>query len=383
MNGTKIVVALLAAAVSCMSCGGPRGGARIETEHFGTTAGGDSVTLYRMINPSGASMEVIDYGCRVVKICVPDRNGVLDDVVVGYGDIESFETGAERFFGALLGRYANRIAGGRFELDGVEYALTCNEAPAGRPGHLHGGENGFDRRMWRAEPSINGDTARVVFTRLSPDGEEGYPGNLECRVAYSWCPGDVWRIEYGATTDKPTIVCMSQHCYFNLKGSRGGSVLDEVLRIEADSMTPNTPWYVPRGEIVAVEGTPLDFREPHAFAERINRPNEHMRIMGGYSANWVLRDRSGQLALAAELYDPATGRSIEVSTTEPGILIYTGRGLSGEIVGKYGPLEQYGGLILETIHYPDTPNNPHFPSCVLRPGERYGSVTEYRFSSRH
>ena len=355
----------------------------IEIIPFGIASSGDTVTLFRLTNPYGASMDVIDYGCRVVRLYVPDKNGKLDDVVLGYDDMGGYEFGEERFFGALLGRYANRIAEGKFLLDSIEYQLTCNNAPNGHPCHLHGGDMGFDRVMWQARPFQNADTVGIRFFRLSPDGEEGYPGNLNCEVIYYWTPDFTWRIVYHATTDKPTIVNMSQHSYFNLKGEAGGTILDNYLTVYADSMTPNNEGYIPTGDIVPVEGTPLDFRTPHTFLERIDQPNEHMRIMEGYSANWVLNNQSGELAHAATLYEPVSGRSLEVWTTEPGLLVYTGRLLSDRIIGKKGkPLSKFGGLILETIHYPDSPNKPHFPSCILRPGEEYSSVTEYRFKTK-
>ncbi|MDR3219063.1 MAG: galactose mutarotase [Dysgonamonadaceae bacterium] len=352
---------------------------RIESSHYGTTADGDSVTLFRLTNPSGAYLEVIDYGCRLIKLFVPDREGVLDDVVLGYGSLEEYETAPERFMGCLLGRYANRIAGGRFRLDSTLYQLTCNEAPNRLPGHLHGGFKGFDRVMWQAESFSRHDTVGVRFHRLSPDGEEGYPGNLTCDVIYYWLPNNTLRIEYSATTDKPTIVNLSQHIYFNLKGRRGGTVLDNELTVAADSMTPNNKAYVPTGEIVPVSGTPLDFRDRHTFLERINQPNAHIQLMGGYSANWVLRNQSGQLAKAASLKEPASSRILETWTTEPGLLIYTGINLSQNIIGKYGALSKYGGILFETLHYPNTPNEPLFPSCTLRPTEVYRSITEYRF----
>lgn len=366
---------------ACFSCIREKQ-ASVDVSLFGLTSNGDSVYQYRLINPGGATMDVIDYGARVVRLFVPDRNGKLDDVVLGYDSIESYEFGSARFFGALIGRYANRIADGRFTLDSVEYQLTVNNAPNGIPCHLHGGDLGFDRVMWDATPFQEGDTVGVKFTRLSPDGEEGYPGNLDCEVRYSWTPDNIWKIEYSASTDKATIVNMSQHCYFNLKGEGGGTVLDNYITIYADSTTPNNEGFVPLGVIEPVEGTPLDFREAHTFLERIDQPNEHMRIMQGYSANWVLNEQSGKLTHASTLYEEGSGRVLETWTTEPGLLVYTGRLLSEDIIGKNGrPLSKYGGLILETIHYPDTPNNPHFPSCVLRPGEEYRSVTEFRFST--
>ena len=206
----------------------------VSVEPFGTLSTGEPVTLYRLTNETGASMEVIDYGCRVVRICVPDRNGRIDDVVVGYGDITSFETGSERFFGALIGRYGNRIGNASFPLDGDTVHLTPNETLGGRPGHLHGGTKGFDRVMWQGKPLLEADRAGVRFSRLSPDGEEGYPGNLACTVTYWWTKDDVCRIEYEAATDKPTVVNLSNHTYFNLKGQNGGYVMDHELQVEAD-----------------------------------------------------------------------------------------------------------------------------------------------------
>lgn len=372
-------IALVSVVFLIYACSSPSKSS-IEIIPFGVTTTGDSVHLYRLTNTSGASMEVIDYGCRVVKLLVPDSNGVFDDVVLGYDDISGYEAGKERYFGALLGRYANRIANGKFSIDSIDYQLPCNDAPNGYPCHIHGGDMGFDRVMWKAMPIYKGDTLGIRFTRLSSDGEEGYPGNLMCEVTYYWTSDNTWRMELRAETDKPTIVNMAQHCYFNLKGSSLGTVLDNYLTVFGDSVTPNNTGYIPLGEIVPVEGGPLDFREPHTFLERINQPNEHMRIMGGYSANWVLNNQSGELAQASLLYEPTSGRKMEVWTTEPGLLIYTGRLLSEEVIGKRGrPLKQYDGIIFETMHYPDSPNKPHFPSCVLRPGEKYYSVTEYRF----
>lgn len=351
----------------------------VTTAFYGVTQEGDTVTQYTLTNASGAQFKVIDYGCRVTNIIVPDKEGKMADVVLGYENIKDYESGAERFFGALLGRYANRIAGGDFTIDSVQYQLSCNESPNGHPGHLHGGVKGFDRVMWKAEPIDSSDSLGIVFTRLSPHGEEGYPGNLDCKVTYFWTPENTWRIEYEAVCDRPTIVNMSQHSYFNLKGYDGGSILDHIVQINADSVMVNNPQYVP-ASVDAIAGGPLDFRTAHSFAERANSPNEHMKLMGGYSANWILRDHTGDLRYAATITDPQSKRQIEVYTTEPGLLIYTGIGLSAKIVAKGGPQQKYGGLILETIHHPDTPHHPEFPSCVLRPHEKYHSVTEYRFS---
>ena len=367
---------LSAGLVACLSSGAPK----VETEPFGSLSTGQPVTLYRMTNTQGASVEVIDYGCRVVRICVPDRAGRLSDVVVGYGDIASFESGSERFFGALIGRYANRINGARFELDGDTVSLTANEMLEGKPVHLHGGIQGFDRVMWRGEPLREASRSGVRFTRLSPDGEEGYPGNLDCTVTYWWTEDNVLRIEYEAETDAPTIVNLSNHTYFNLKGADGGSVMDHVLRVNADLYLQNNAQFVPEGPALPVEGTPFDMREPHRLDYALEIPNRQIEIMKGFSVCWVLRNQTDTLAAAADLYDPESGRSVEVWTTEPGLLTYTGRSLNEKMIGKdRKPLYPFAGMLLETLHFADSPNRPDFPTTVLRPGEHYRSVTEFRF----
>lgn len=359
------------------------GAPSVETVPFGQLSSGEEVTLYRLRSGSGASMEVIDYGCRVVRICVPDRNGVIADIVPGYDNIRDFETGSERFFGALIGRYGNRIANASFPLDGDTVRLTANECLAGCPGHLHGGTKGFDRVMWQAEPLVEADRAGVRFTRLSPDGEEGYPGNLACTVTYWWTKDDVCRIEYEAATDKPTVVNLSNHTYFNLKGQHGGYVMDHELQVEADHYFRNTAQYVPDGAMLPVEDTPFDMRSPHRIDYAIDTPDPQLQIMRGFSVCWALRSQTGELTRAANLYSPRSGRGVETWTTEPGLLTYTGRGLNGRMIGKNGvPLEKFGGMLLETIHFADSPNRPDFPSTVLRPGERYRSVTEFRFYTK-
>lgn len=355
----------------------------LETLPFGSLSSGDSVTLYRLTQTNGASMEVIDYGCRIVRICVPDRNGNLTDVVVGYGDIASFETGSERFFGALIGRYGNRINGAEFELDGKRIHLTPNELLDGKSVHLHGGTKGFDRVMWKGEPVTEKERVGVRFRRRSPDGEEGYPGNLDCTVTYWWQPDNTCRIEYEAVTDAPTIVNLSNHTYFNLKGANGGSIMDLVMQVNADHYLQNNTQFVPEGGPIPVAGTPFDLRKPHRIDYALDRPNRQIEIMSGFSVCWVLRNSSGALARAADLYDPNSGRGVEVWTTEPGLLTYTGRGLSEKIIGKNQiPLQQFGGMLLETLHFADSPNRSDFPTTVLRPGERYRSVTEFRFYTK-
>ena len=362
------------------SCSAPSAVPAVETEPFGTLSTGEVVTLYRLVNGTGASMEVIDYGCRIVSICVPDRDGRVDDVVVGYGDIRSFEMGKERFFGALIGRYGNRIGGASFTLDGEEVSLTPNETLGGKPVHLHGGTTGFDRVMWKGEPLVEKERAGVRFTRTSPDGEEGYPGNLVCSVTYWWSGGNVCRIEYEAVTDKPTVVNLSNHTYFNLKGGDGGYVMDHILWVDADFYLKNNEQFVPEGPALPVADTPFDMRSPHRVDYAIDVPNEHFRTMRGFSACWVLRGWNGELAKAADLWEPRGGRGVETWTTEPGLLTYTGRALNEKMTGKGGiPMEKFGGMLLETLHFADSPNRPDFPPTVLRPGEKYYSATEFRF----
>lgn len=373
-----VFTALAAVSFLASAC---NGGPDVECQPFGRLSTGEEVTLYHLTNGTGASMDVIDYGCRIVRINVPDRNGEIDDVVQGYDNIRDFETGSERFFGALIGRYGNRIANASFPLDGDTVHLTANESLSGCPGHLHGGDKGFDRVMWHTETLVESDRAGVRFTRLCPDGEEGYPGNLSCTVTYWFTKENVWRIEYQATTDRPTIVNLSNHTFFNLKGaSNGGYVMDHEMQVEADSYLPNDARYVPLGASEPVDGTPFDLRESHRVDYAIDTPNEHLRTMQGFSVCWVLRNQTGDLARAASLWEPRCGRGIELWTTEPGLLTYTGRLFSPEVVGKHGrAVEKFGGMLLETLHYPDSPNHPEYPSTVLRPGEIYNSATEFRF----
>lgn len=355
----------------------------VETESFGALSTGEPVTLYRLSNGTGSYMEVTDYGCRIVKICVPDRRGIIGDVVCGYGDIESFETGKERFFGALIGRYGNRINGASFVLDGEQVNLTANETLDGKPVHLHGGTIGFDRRMWNGETLREDGRIGVRFTRLSPDGEEGYPGNLQCAVTYWWDTNNTCKIEYEAVSDSPTVVNMSNHTYFNLKGNGGGYVMDNVLWVNADKYLMNNEQFVPQATSLSVENTPFDMRRPHRVDYAVDVPNEHYNLMRGFSVCWVLRDWDGTLKKAADLWEPRGGRGVETWTTEPGLLTYTGRGLNGDMTGKDGiPLEKFGGMILETLHFADSPNRPDFPSTVLRPSEKYYSSTEFRFYAK-
>ena len=356
--------------------------ASVTSEPFGTLSTGEEATLWHMVNASGASMDVTDYGCRIVRICMPDREGVMDDVVVGYGDLESFEK-KDRFIGPIIGRYGNRIDHASFTLDGVRYEVDANEKFGGEPVQCHGGRKGFDKFLWKGEAVVEPGRVGVRFHRLSPDGEQGFPGNLDTYVTYWLTDDNVVKLEYDATTDKPTVVNLSNHTYFNMRGSKGGYVMEHILQVEADTCVRNNTHFCP-DLLLPVDGTPFDFREPQRVDYRIDMPDEHLRIMRGMSACWAVRDWDSTLRKAADLYDPETGRGVQTWTTEPAILTFTGRTFSakGYPNGKYGPIQKFGGMLLETIHFPDSPNQDRFPSTILRPSEAYHSETEYRFYAR-
>lgn len=360
-----------------LSCS-PKAG--VSVSDFGNLSTGEPTKLYTIVNRSGASLQLLDYGARIVSIKVPDRDGKIGDVVVGFGDLDSFEH-KDRFIGPVIGRYGNRIDHSAFDLGGVHYNLVPNESFDGEPVQCHGGPQGFDRFVWESEPVQEEGRAGVRFHRLSPDGEEGYPGNMDAWVTYWLTDDNVVKAEYEATTDSPTVVNLSNHTYFNLKGDEGGYVMEHLLQVDADTCVQNNTHFCP-DKLLPVEGSPFDFREPHRVDYRIDMDNEHLRIMHGMSACWVLRNWDGSLRRAADLYDRKSGRGVETWTTEPTLLTFTGRTFNESYRGKYGPIEKFGGMLLETIHFPDSPNQPRFPSTVLRPGDRYYSTTEYRFYAR-
>lgn len=360
-----------------LSCS-PKAG--VSVSDFGNLSTGEPTKLYTIVNRSGASLQLLDYGARIVSIKVPDRDGKIGDVVVGFGDLDSFEH-KDRFIGPVIGRYGNRIDHSAFDLDGVHCNLVPNESFDGEPVQCHGGPQGFDRFVWESEPVQEEGRAGVRFHRLSPDGEEGYPGNMDAWVTYWLTDDNVVKAEYEATTDSPTVVNLSNHTYFNLKGDEGGYVMEHLLQVDADTCVQNNTHFCP-DKLLPVDGSPFDFREPHRVDYRIDMDNEHLRIMHGMSACWVLRDWDGSLRRAADLYDRKSGRGVETWTTEPTLLTFTGRTFNESYRGKYGPIEKFGGMLLETIHFPDSPNQPRFPSTVLRPGDRYYSTTEYRFYAR-
>ena len=329
---------------------------------------GREVYIYE-ISCGHLSLGVLSFGTIINYVKFKGR-----DIALGFNKIADY-LAANAYIGATVGRNANRKKNARFSLDGKEYTLTANEGK----NQLHGGVSGFDKKFYDVQTLENG----VVLSRISPDGEEGYPGNLACTVTYWFTKDNVWRAEYEAATDRPTIVNLSNHTYFNLKGQNGGYVMDHVMQVEADRYFRNTAQYVPDGAMLPVEDTPFDMRAPHRIDYAIDTPDPQLQIMRGFSVCWVLRSQTGELARAADLYSPRSGRGVETWTTEPGLLTYTGRGLNERMIGKNGvPLEKFGGMLLETLHFADSPNRPDFPSTVLRPGERYRSVTEFRFYAK-
>jgi aldose 1-epimerase len=341
----------------------------IERESWGTTPEGEPVERYTLTNSRGMSASLIPYGAILTALRVPDRHGAPADVVLGFDTLDGY-LGDHPYFGSAVGRVANRIARGRFTLNGREYHLAVNNGP----NHLHGGIVGFNHRLWTAE--LVGDSVRLSY--VSPDGEEGYPGTLSSTVTYSLTEENELRLDYHATTDADTPVNLTNHSYFNLAGS--GAILDHELTLMADRYTPVDDTLIPTGEIAPVRGTPLDFTTPHAIGARIARvPGP---APGGYDHNFVLNGGGGALALAARVREPGSGRGMEVLTTQPGVQFYSGNFLDGSLAGKGGTrYQKHEGFCLETQHFPDSVNHPEFPSTILRPGETYAHTTIYRFSA--
>ncbi|HWS99625.1 MAG TPA: aldose epimerase family protein [Pyrinomonadaceae bacterium] len=351
--------------------------AAVKQEPYGT-ADGKQVSIYTLTNRKGAEARITNYGGIVVSLRVPDRKGQMDDVVLGFDTLDEYVAGNPPYFGAIIGRYANRIAKGRFTLNGAEYKLATNNDP----NHLHGGVKGFDKVVWDARPLKTRGGAALELTYLSRDGEEGYPGNLRARVVYTLTDTNDLRVDYTATTDKDTVVTMTHHGYFNLKGQGNGDILDHQLTLNASRFTPIDPTSIPTGELRAVRGTPFDFTKRTAIGARIDQDDEQIKNGSGYDHNYVIDGRNGVLRRAAEAYEATTGRVMEVWTTEPGVQLYTGNFLTG-LKGKDGKTyARRTGFCLETQHFPDSPNHPNFPTTVLRRGGRLRSTTIYKFSAR-
>jgi len=354
----------------------------VEKKPFGKLSDGRPVMLYTLTGPRGLVVEVMDYGASLVRILTPDRAGKIGDVTLGFSNFKDY---AEKspFFGSVVGRVANRIADARFTLDGKAYKLAANNSPGDMPCSLHGGNVGFDKVLWQAEPCEIGGLPAVRLRYLSKDGEEGYPGNLNVQVTYSMTADNGLRIGYEATTDATTPVNLSNHAYFNLRGEGNGTILDHELTFSASRYTPVNKGLIPTGEIAPVKGTPFDFTTSHRIGERINDADEQLKFGGGYDHNFALDRKGTALELAATVYEPTSGRVMELLTTEPGLQFYSGNFLDGAIVGKSGkPYVYRSAIVLESQHYPDSINQPKFPSTILRPGETYKSSTVFRFSTR-
>lgn len=353
--------------------------AGVKRGDFGALPDGQKVELFTLTNANGVEVRAMTYGAIIVSIRTPDRGGHLDDVVLGFESAADYVTRQSPYFGAVVGRYANRIGAGKFTLDGRAYTLAINNGP----NHLHGGVKGFDKYVWRGSAADTPSGPAVAFTRTSGDGEEGYPGNLRVKVTYTLTARNELIIDFEATTDKPTPVNLSQHSYFNLAGQGVRDVLDHQLQIDAAQFTPVDSALIPTGKIAPVAGTPFDFRQLTSIGARINADDEQMKNGGGYDHNFVLTGTAEGLHHAALVVEPSTGRTLEVATTEPGMQFYSGNFLDGTVTGKQGRVYQKRyGFCLETQHFPDSPNKPQFPSTILRPGGQYRSRTIWRFGAK-
>jgi aldose 1-epimerase len=370
---SRFVVSLLpmVLAASSLSMTSPR----VTKASFGKLPDGTAVDGYTISNDRGMTMHVMTYGGIITSLRVADKTGKVDDVVLGFDSLAGYLKDSP-YFGAIVGRYANRIAKGRFTLNGTTYQLPVNNGQ----NSLHGGTRGLDKVVWHAAPFQNDTAAGVVLTYASPDGDQGYPGRLDLRVTYTLNDRNELAVEYHATTDKATPINISQHTYFNLTGGAQRDILGHVLTLNASRYTPVDSTLIPTGALPSVAGTPFDFRTPTAIGARINEPNEQLKIAGGYDHNWVLDHKSTGPAHAVHVVEPASGRTLDVYTDQPGVQFYSGNFLDGTLTGKSGRV--YGhrfGFCLETQHFPDSPNHPSFPSTVLRPGHAFHSRTVFVF----
>ncbi|MBD2699898.1 galactose mutarotase [Spirosoma sp. BT702] len=375
-------LALLTGCVVMTSCSSNKETAEqkpgIEKTVYGQLPNGQTADLYKLHNAAGMTAQITNYGGIIVGLTAPDRNGKFEDVTLGMDSLAGYVKGTP-YFGALVGRYGNRIAKGKFTLDGKTYTLAVNNMV----NHLHGGLVGFDKVLWNATP-VEGDEPALKLTYTSKDGEEGYPGNLSVEVTYTLQKDNALRIDYLATTDKPTVVNLTNHTYFNLTGGAKRDVLDHVLTLNSGNLVPVDNTLIPTGKLMPVAGTPFDFTQPTPIGKRINDSTDTQIKYGlGYDHAWVLDGTGDSLKLAATVFEPTSGRVMEVRTTEPAVQFYTGNFLDGTVTGREGfPYKKRYALCLETEHYPDSPNQPNFPSTVLRPGQTYKSSTVYQFSTR-
>jgi aldose 1-epimerase len=363
----------------CEAQGVKKSNRSVNKQPFGKTDDGIAVDLFTLTNTSGAEAKIMTYGGIVISLKVPDRNGKFDDVVLGYDNLDGYLKNNGPYMGAIIGRYANRIAKGTFKLNGVEYHLAVNNGP----NHLHGGLKGFDKVVWTAKPLRVPNGAALKLTYLSKDGEESYPGSLSATVIYTLTDANELRIDYSATTDKRTVVNLTSHSYFNLAGQGNGDILKHQLFINANRFTPTDAGSIPTGELRSVRSTPFDFTKAAEIGARIDQDDQQLKFGNGYDHNFVLNKEGKRLTLAARAYESTTGRVMQVYTTEPGVQLYAGNFLDGSITGKDGKIyRRRYGFCLEAQHFPDSPNKPRFPSVVLTPGRRYTQTTIYKFSTK-
>lgn len=372
------MIALGAALAASLAAGPASAAGTLEHEPYGKTKDGQAVDVYTMTNDHGMRVRFLSFGGTVIEISVPDRAGRVDNVVLGLRSVGDWET-LPGHFGAITGRYANRIGGAQFTLNGQTYHLIANNGP----NSLHGGPNALDKQVWAVAPATVQDGVSVTLSYVSKDGDQNFPGTLTTKVVYTLTNDNALKIDYTATTDKDTVVNFTNHSYFNLGGNASGSVEDQLLLINADRYTPTDANQIPTGEIVPVEGTPLDFRQMMSIGARLHSAFQQMLYGHGYDHNWVLNKSPGDaLTFAARGYDPRAGRVIDCLTTEPAVQVYTGNGLNGSLFGSAGiTLRQTDGFTLETQHYPDSPNKPNFPTTELKPGQEFHSTTVYRFAT--
>jgi aldose 1-epimerase len=346
----------------------------IEKQSFGKTKDGTEVFLYTLKNKNGMEVQITNFGGVVVSIKVPDRNGKIDDVALGFDTVAEYEAPGP-FFGATVGRYANRIANGRFTLEGRKYQVTVNNPP----NMLHGGKSGFNQKVWQV---VRTGAQALHLHYLSKNGEEGFPGNLSVDVIFSLNDNNELKIDYAATTDKPTVLNLTNHSYFNLKGQGDGEIVDHIVQINASKFTPVDKNLIPTGELKSVAGTPFDFRKPQKISAHIGDNDEQLKLGLGYDHNFVIDNGGKTLTMAARVHEETTGRLLEILTTEPGVQFYTGNHMDNGLHGKAGKTYNFRyGLCLETQHYPDSPNHPDFPTTELKPGEKFQSTSVYRFST--
>ncbi|HET6235355.1 MAG TPA: aldose epimerase family protein [Acetobacteraceae bacterium] len=379
--GGKLSNHAVAALVVLMACGLAAVNAAVASithAPYGTLPDGRQVDLYTMQNANGVTVKFLSLGGCITEIDIPDRKGDAGNIVLGHDGLQGYNSNTG-YFGAIVGRYANRVAKGSFSLNGQTYHLPINNGA----NSLHGGTEGFNLQVWQVTPRSAADNASAVLTYTSPDGQDGYPGTLTVQVTYTLDDSNALRIEYQAATDKPTVLNLTNHSYFNLDGNGSGSALHQLLQINADSYTPTDATQIPTGEIAKVAGTPMDFRVRRPIDSQIRTPFQQIILAHGYDHNWVLnKTQPGELSFAARAYSPHTGRILEVYTTEPGVQVYTGNGLQGTLTGSSHTLYRQGdGYTFETQHFPDSPNQPGFPSTMLNPGQVFHSTTVFRFST--